>query len=70
MVDLTEKLVEMQRSQAELMAKAQSRTEELMLKMEMEQRKLDEESRRRDQEGTATFVCEQSNQVSRKTDCK
>jgi hypothetical protein len=50
MVDLTEKLVEMQRSQAELMAKAQSRTEELMLKMEMEQRKLDEESRRRDQE--------------------
>lgn len=50
MVDLTEKLVEMQRSQAELMDKAQSRTEELLLKMEMEQRKLDEESRRRDQE--------------------
>ena len=50
MIDLTEKLVEMQRSQAELMDKAQSRTEELMLKMEMDQRKLDEESRRRDQE--------------------
>ncbi len=55
MVDLAEKLVEMQRSQAELMVKAQSRTEELsMLKMEMEQRKLDEESRRRDQE---FFLC-------------
>jgi hypothetical protein len=50
MIDLTEKLVEMQRSQAELMDKAQSRTKELMLKMEMDQRKLDEESRRRDQE--------------------
>ena len=50
MVDLTEKLVEMQRSQVELMAKAQSHTEELMLKMEMEQRKLDKESRQRDQE--------------------
>ena len=50
MIDLTEKLVEMQRSQAELIDKAQSRTEELILKMEMDQRKLDEESRRRDQE--------------------
>ena len=50
LIDLTEKLVEMQRSQAEMIDKAQSRTEELILKMEMDQRKLDEESRRRDQE--------------------
>ena len=40
----------MQRSQAELTDKVQSRTKQLILKMEMDQRKLDEESRRRDQE--------------------
>lgn len=50
MVDLTEKLVEMQSSQMEMMERAQSRSEELLIKMETEQRKFDEESRRRDQE--------------------
>ena len=49
-VDLTGKLVEMQNSQMEMMERAQSGTEELLIKMETEQRKLDEESRRRDQE--------------------
>ena len=47
MVDLTGKLVEMQSSQME---RAHSRTEELLIKMETEQLKLAEESRRRDQE--------------------
>ena len=49
MVDLTGKLVEMQSSQMEMMERAQSRTEELLIKMEKEQRKLDEVSRRRNQ---------------------
>ena len=34
----------------EMMERAQSRTEELLIKMEKEQRKLDELSRRRDEE--------------------
>ena len=42
--------MEMQNSQMEMMERAQSGTEELLIKMETEQRKLDEESRRRDQE--------------------
>ena len=42
MVDLTGKLVEMQSSQMEMMERAQSQTEELLIKMAMEQRKLDE----------------------------
>ena len=45
MVDLTGKLVEMQSSQMEMMERVQSQTEELLIKMEMEQRKLNEESR-------------------------
>ena len=49
MVDLTGNLVEMQSSQMEMMERAQSRTEELLIKMEKEQRKLDEVSRRRNQ---------------------
>ena len=50
MVDLTGKPVEIQSLQMEMMERAQSRTEELLIKMETEQRKLDEESRRRDHE--------------------
>ena len=49
MVDLAGNLVEMQSSQMEMMERAQSRTEELLIKMEKEQRKLDEVSRRRNQ---------------------
>ena len=45
MVDLTGKLVEMQSSQMEMLDRVQSRTEELLIKMETEQRKLNEESR-------------------------
>ena len=40
----------MQNAQVEAIERSQSRAEELMLKMEIEQRKIDEESRRRDQE--------------------
>ena len=50
MVDLTEKLVGMQNSQMEMMEKAQKRAEDLLVKLEADQRKLDEEGRRRDQE--------------------
>ncbi|XP_028411456.1 trihelix transcription factor GT-2-like [Dendronephthya gigantea] len=50
MIDLTEKLVEMQNSQLKMMEKAQKRSEDLLIKLEADQRKLDEESRRRDQE--------------------
>ena len=49
MVDLTGKLVEIQSLQMEMMERAQSGTEELLIKMEKEQRKLDEVSRRRNQ---------------------
>jgi hypothetical protein len=34
----------------QMMDRAQKRTEEMLLKLEVDQRKLDEESRRRDQE--------------------
>lgn len=50
MVDLTEKLVGMQNSQMEMMKKAQKRAEDLLVKLEADQRKLAEEGRRRDQE--------------------
>lgn len=50
MVDFTEKLVGMQNSQMEMMEKAQKRAEDLLVKLEADQRKLDEEGRRRDQE--------------------
>ena len=49
-IELSEKIIDMQNAQAEAMARSQTRAEELMLKLEMEQRKLDEDSRRRDQE--------------------
>lgn len=47
---LSERMLDIQNGQMEAMERAQARSEELMLKLEMEQRKLDEESRRRDQE--------------------
>lgn len=50
MIDLTEKLLEMQNAQAKMMDNAQKRTEELLIKLEADQRKLDEQSRARDQE--------------------
>jgi len=40
----------MENAQVEAIERSQTRAEELMLKMEIEQKKLDEESRRRDQE--------------------
>ena len=49
MIDLTEKLMEMQNSQMKTM-KSQKREEDLLLKLEADQRKLDEEARVRDQE--------------------
>ena len=49
-IELSEKIIDMQNAQAEAMARSQTRAEELMLKLEMEQRKLDVDSRRRDQE--------------------
>ena len=50
MIDLTEKLMEMQNSQMKMMEKSPKRTEDLLLKLEADQRKLDEEARARDQE--------------------
>ena len=50
MIDLTEKLVDMQNAQYKMLETAQKRTEDLLIKLEADQRKLDEESRRRDQE--------------------
>ena len=50
MIDLTEKLVDMQNAQFKMLETAQKRTEDLLIKLEADQRKLDEESRRRDQE--------------------
>ena len=50
MIDLTEKLMEMQNSQMKMMEKSPKRTEDLHLKLEADQRKLDEEARARDQE--------------------
>ncbi len=50
MIDLTEKLMEMQNSQMTMMEKLQKRAEDLLLKLEADQRKLDEEAHRRDQE--------------------
>lgn len=50
MTDLTEKLVDMQNAQFKMLETAQKRTEDLLIKLEADQRKLDEESRRRDQE--------------------
>ena len=47
MIDLTEKLVKMQSQQMKTMERTQSRTEEVLFKLEAEQRKLDEESRGR-----------------------
>ena len=50
MIDLTEKLVDMQNAQYKMLETAQKRTEDLLIKLEADQRKLDEESRQRDQE--------------------
>ena len=50
MIDLTEKLVDMQNAQFKMLETAQKRTEDLLIKLETDQRKLDQESRRRDQE--------------------
>ncbi|KAK3749294.1 hypothetical protein QZH41_007553 [Actinostola sp. cb2023] len=50
MENLTQQIVNMQKFQLEVFERAQSRTEETLMKLEIEQRKLDEESRRRDQE--------------------
>ena len=50
MIDLTEKLMEMQNSQMRMMERSQKRAEDLLLKLEADQRKLDEEARARDQE--------------------
>lgn len=47
--NLTEKMLEMQNTQMEGMERSQTRSEELMMKFEIEQRKLDEDSKRRDQ---------------------
>lgn len=49
-IELSSKILEMQNAQVEAIERSQTRAEELMLKMEIEQRKIDEESRRRDQE--------------------
>ena len=48
MIDLTEKLMELQNSQMKMIEKLQKRAEDLLLKLEADQRKLDEEARRRD----------------------
>ena len=48
-VELSSKILQMQNAQVEAIEQSQTRAEELMLKMEIEQRKIDEESRR-DQE--------------------
>ena len=45
MIDLTEKLVDMQNTQFKMLETAQKRTEYLLIKLEADQRKLDEESR-------------------------
>ncbi|CAB4003955.1 Hypothetical predicted protein [Paramuricea clavata] len=50
MIDLTEKLAGMQNSQMEMMEKAQKHAEDLLVKLEADQRKLNEEGHRRDQE--------------------
>ena len=50
MIDLTEKLMEMQNSQMKIMEKSRKRAEDLLLKLEADQRKLDEEASARDQE--------------------
>ena len=49
-VDLTTKILDMQNAQVQAIERSQTRAEEMMLKLEIEQRKIDEESRRRDQE--------------------
>ena len=50
MIDLTEKLVDMQNAQFKMLETAQKRTEDLLIKLETDQRKLDQESRQRDHE--------------------
>ena len=44
MINFTEKLVQLQNVQMKMMERAQSRTEEVHIKFEAEQRKLDERS--------------------------
>ena len=49
LLDLTTKILDMQNAQVQAIERSQTRAEEMMLKLEIELRKIDEESRR-DQE--------------------
>ena len=49
-VDLTEKFIDVQTKQIEMLDRCQERTKNLLIKLEMDQRKAEEEGRKRDQE--------------------
>lgn len=61
-VDLTERFLEAQNQQMEMLNRSQERTENLLIKMEMDQRKADEENRARDRE----FLLEMAELLAKK----